>query len=326
MSIWSIETQFLEGTLEGPRILASSLCTMYVSSREKVLDVVKKIPQRYGLYILLGKTEQGGLKAYIGQTKDFQQRVRGHLANKPFWEKALVFISNADRITSSEALYLEYLAIQKAIEVGSHNMDENAQIPPMPPISFAKRVEMDQFFEEIQIFLKFYGCSIFEKHGRKKHMIKTVPASITTPAPVPASTPTPTPTLTPSTTPPTSVVPSAPVKCKEFFFAIKKAGMSARMHYIPDQNKYVILSGSLITAFNAPSLQPSIASFRNSVFASPLSTKKGELYELLADVEIPNSSASAAAKFCAGTSRNGKTDWIDSEGHTIGDYLDGKTS
>lgn len=315
MSIWSIETQFLEGTLDGPRILASSLCTMYVSSREKVLDVVKRIPQRYGLYILLGKTEFGELKAYIGQTKDFQQRVRGHLATKPFWEKALVFISNADRITSSEALYLEYLGIQKAIEMGIYNMDENAQIPPMPPISFGKRVEMDQFFEEIQIFLQFYGCHIFEKHERKKRVTKSIPSPAPTPIPTPAPIPTPEPT--------SPIIPGASLPYKEYHFAINKSGMSSRLRYYPNQDKYVILSGSLITAFNAPSLQTSIASFRKSVFASSLCTKKGDLYQLLEDVEIPNGSPSAAAKFCAGTSRNGKTDWVDDDGHCIGLFLDG---
>ena len=315
MSIWSIETQFLEGTLEGPRILASSLCTMYVSSREKVLDVVKRIPQRYGLYILLGKTEFGGLKAYIGQTKDFQQRVRGHLATKPFWENALVFVSNADRITSSEALYLEFLGIQKAIEVSTYNMEENAQIPPMPPISFGKRVEMDQFFEEIQIFLKFYGCPIFEKLERRKRVTRTNPSPAPKPAPIPTQTP------------PSPEIPKAPLPYKEYHFAIKKAGVSAKMRFYPSAKKYIVLSGSTISAINTSSLHPSIASFRDSIFASPSKVvKQGNVYLLLEDIEVPGGSASAASKFCAGNSRNGKVDWIDSEGFTIGDYLDGKTS
>jgi len=308
MAIWSIETQFLEGTLIGPRILASSLCTMYTSPREKVLDIVKDIPHRYGLYILLGKTEDGGAKAYIGQTKDFQQRVRGHLAGKSFWDTAIVFISNADRITSSEALYLEYLGIQKAIEAGSYNMDENAQVPPMPPIAYGKRIEMDQFFDEILFFLKFYGCTIFEKTGRKKRQPKVIP----TPVPTPTPTPTPEPVPTP--------IPDGDYKV--FTFAIKKVGMSARLHYYPMEKKYVIAKGSLIAAENATSLQASIAEFRNKIFTSSKSVKKGGVYELLEDVEIPDRSASAAAKFCAGNSRNGKIVWIDAAGKTIGEFLD----
>ena len=219
---------------------------------------------------------------------------------------------------SSEALYLEYLGIQKAIEMGTYNMEENAQVPPMPPISFGKRVEMDQFFEEIQIFLKFFGCHIFEKLGRKRHATKPIPSHAPTPCPTPAPIPIP--------TPPSPTIPGASLPYKEYHFAIKKAGMSSRLRYYPDQDKYVILSGSLINAFNAPSLQPSIASFRNSVFSSSSCTKKGDLYQLLEDIEIPNGSPSAAAKFCAGTSRNGKTDWVDDNGHSIGEYLDGRIS
>ncbi len=310
MAIWSIETQFLEGTISGPRILASSLCTMYVSPREKVFDVVKDIPHRYVLYFLLGDTELGSPKAYIGQTKDFQQRVRSHLAGKAFWEKALVFISNADRITSSEALYLEYLGIQKAIETGTYNMEENAQVPPMPPISYGKKIEMNQFFEEIQFFLCFYGCDIFEKKGRKKRIVK---ASPTPPA---------------KQGPP--IPPAQPISEKffrEYHFTMKKVGVSAKLHYYPAQKKYIVLSGSTISAKNASSLQPSITSFRDSVFASPTKVmKQGNIYQLLEDIEVPGGSASAAAKFCAGNSRNGKIDWIDADGHTIGEFLDGMIS
>ena len=230
MAIWSIETQFLEGTISGPRILASSLCTMYVSPREKVFDVVKDIPHRYVLYFLLGDTELGSPKAYIGQTKDFQQRVRSHLAGKAFWEKALVFISNADRITSSEALYLEYLGIQKAIETGTYNMEENAQVPPMPPISYGKKIEMNQFFEEIQFFLRFYGCNIFEKQGRKKRIVKVETV------PVPKQE---------ETLPSPSAQPASDQPFREYHFAIKKAGMSAKMRYYPAHKKYVVLAGSL---------------------------------------------------------------------------------
>lgn len=312
MEVRYIETQFLDGTLTGPRIMTSTLCTMYTSPRDLVLDVVKEIPHRYGLYILLGKTDQGGNKAYIGQTKDFQQRVRGHLANKVFWDTALVFISNADRITSSEALYLEYLGIQKAIEASTYNMDENAQVPPKPPIAVGKRIEMDQFFEEIMFFLRFYGCSIFEKSTRKKIIRNNTAVTPIKQASTQAQTRVP--------------MPMGEDSYREYSFAIKKVGMSAKLQYFPKKKTYIISKGSMIAADNAPSLQDSIAKYRDSIFSSSKSVRQGKVYQLLEDIEIPNGSASAAAKFCAGTSRNGKTDWIDANGHTIGDFLDGVIS
>ena len=59
MAVKYIETQFLDGTLSGLRQMASTLCTMYTSPRDVVLDIVKEIPHRYGMYILLGKTGTG---------------------------------------------------------------------------------------------------------------------------------------------------------------------------------------------------------------------------------------------------------------------------
>lgn len=299
MAVRYIETQFLDGTLTGPREMASSLCTMYTSPRDVVLDVVKDIPHRYGLYILLGKTDEGGPKAYIGQTKDFQQRVRGHLAGKPFWETAIVFISNADRITSSEALYLEYLGIQKAIETGTYNMNENAQVPPMPPIAIGKRIEMDQFFEEIMFFLKFYGCSIFERIGRKKQSAKSTP----TPTPKPEPKPTPSPT-------PDGIY-------HDFNLVMHKKGVNARIRYFEGVNKFVILAGSTIVAEDGQSLRPSIAKMRADALKSGLIQKKGDLYEVTQYFGIDATSPSTAAAFCVGTSRNGAVDLIDDAGKTF---------
>lgn len=317
-AILTITSQLLDGTLAGPRVIysGSRMCKMFVSPRDNVLAVVKNIPHQYGLYILLGKNGSGAPKAYIGQTKDFQQRVRNHLANKDFWERAIVFISKADEIYSSEVQYLEYLGIQKALEVGTYSLDENLQIPPEPGLAPEKKIEMEQFFEEIQFFLRFYGCYIFEKQGRKKRVVIATPVPQSeqdAPAPIPAPTP------------PAQPAPGQPFR--EYCFTMKKVGMSAKMRYYPAQNKYVILAGSLISAKNAPSLLPSIASFRDGLFAQPAKcVKKDNVYELLEDIEIPGSSASAAAKFCAGSSRDGKLDWIDADGHTIGEYLDGKIS
>lgn len=298
MAVKYIETQFLDGTLTGPREMASSLCTMYTSPREKVLDIVKDIPHRYGLYILLGKTEDGGAKAYIGQTKDFQQRVRGHLAGKSFWDTAIVFISNADRITSSEALYLEYLGIQKAIEAGSYNMDENAQVPPMPPIAYGKRIEMDQFFDEILFFLKFYGCTIFEKTGKKKRQPKAIP----TPLPKPIPTPTPAPT------------PAGDYH--DFKLVMSNKGVSAKIRFFEKSGKFVLLAGSTIAADNGPSLRPSVAKMRADAFMTSSFQKKGTVYEATTDFEVLANSPSTTASFCVGTSRNGATDLVDESGKT----------
>ena len=48
-----------------------------------------------------------------------------------------------------------------------------------------------------------------------------------------------------------------------------------------------------------------------------MATRKGDVYELLQDVELPEdgSSPSGAANFCAGTPRQGTEDWQDELGN-----------
>lgn len=172
MPTLTISTQLLSGTLDGPRIVQSfaKLCSMYITPRDVALDIAGQfIPHKHCLYILIGETEQGEPKAYIGQTRDFQRRVREHLANKNFWKTAIVFISRADGIYASEVEYLEYYAILKANEAGSYNLDENVQTPAEPSLAPEKKIEMEQYFEEIKFFLAFLGTvPIFERRGRRR--------------------------------------------------------------------------------------------------------------------------------------------------------------
>lgn len=172
MSSLTISTHLLDGTLEGPRHVQSftKMCSVYISPRDVALDVAgQHIPHKHCLYILIGETEQGDPKAYIGQTRDFQRRVREHLANKSFWKTAIVFISKADGIYASEVEYLEYYAIVKANEAGSYNLEENVQTPAEPSLAPEKKIEMEQYFEEIKFFLAFVGSfPIFERRSRRR--------------------------------------------------------------------------------------------------------------------------------------------------------------
>lgn len=191
MPTLTISTQLLSGTLDGPRIVQSfaKLCSMYISPRDVALDIAgRHIPRKHCLYILVGETEQGEPKAYIGQTRDFQRRVREHLANKSFWNTAIVFISRADGIYASEVEYLEYYAILKANEAGSYNLDENIQTPAEPSLAPEKKIEMEQYFEEIKFFLSFLGTvPIFERRGRRRSRRTPIETHDTPQAAQPAS-------------------------------------------------------------------------------------------------------------------------------------------
>lgn len=313
----NINTILLNGSLDGPRKVDmgfTQTCIMFVIPREYIPAVSdEKLLHQHCFYILLGKDVDGCPKAYIGQTYDFTTRVRDHQTKKDFWDTALVFVSKTDEIFASEVTFLEYCGITAALAADNYNLDENKQIPKKPRISPNQESGMELFFRDIKLLTRFYNdCQLFEKAAPR-----AVPKKKSTPSPEPMLAPTPTPAP--------AQIPTG--EYREYHFTIKKVGVIASLHYYPAQNKYIVLSGSTISAINASSLQPSIASFRDSIFASPTKVmKQGDVYQLLEDIEIPGGSASAAAKFCAGNSRNGKIDWIDADGHTIGDFLDEKIS
>lgn len=290
MAILTIRTKLLDKTLSGARIIdmgSTFSCQLYVIPRDKMSQVAKEdLLHQYCFYILLGLTDNGHPKAYIGQSNDFHRRIRDHQSRKEFWDTALVFISKSNEIYASEVLYLEYLGIKKAIEKNNYSLEENKQVPQKPSISPDKEDEMESFFEHIEFLTEFYGCNIFCE----------------------------------SETPATSsgVTGNGHI----FMLSVPKRRIDAKMCYYPENGKFVILKGSTISAEEKYSCPKNVSDFRKTIIAQKnVLSKNGNVYELLQDIVFPEDkrlqSPSAAASFCTATSMQGTTMWKDSDGATF---------
>jgi len=284
MAILTVYTKLLDKTLSGARIIdmgSTRTCQLYVIPRKQLGLINKeKLLHQYCFYLLIGQTTDGKPKAYIGQSNDFHHRVKDHQTKKDFWDTALVFVSKANEIYASEVFFLEYLGITKAMECGRYSLDENKQIPQKPSIAPDKENDMELFFDEIQFLTHFYGCMIFEKPSAQN------------------------------------------AEAKEYYHDFKltrvKNGIDATLRYYPAGKRYVLLSGSRVTAISGKSSPKSITLIRNNVFSSKSkAVRKDDIYTLLQDVELPVTSPSAAASFCTATSMQGTTAWIDNEGKTF---------
>ena len=174
----TITTYLIDGTPQGPRMVyvSNKNCMAIVVPRSKMTDVIcRKELQKYALYILLGETDEGEPKAYIGETNNFSKRIKDHDQKKGFWSKALVFISqNESQIDKADVLYLEAKAISLAIKNKQFILDENKQNPELPILPEHKRDPDDEFFEDIIFLASFIGCNIFEAPDTKhdKHSSK----------------------------------------------------------------------------------------------------------------------------------------------------------
>lgn len=66
----TITTYFIDGTPQGPRMVyvSNKNCMAIVVPRSKMADILnRKELQKYALYILMGESDEGETKAYIGE-------------------------------------------------------------------------------------------------------------------------------------------------------------------------------------------------------------------------------------------------------------------
>lgn len=167
----TIITHLLEGTPKGIQSLQISNKTImgFVIPRAE-LKKAKELEELVAspcLYILIEESEDVKPKAYIGQTDDFLDRIYQHNQKKNFWDKALVFISQAGTLNKADVLYLEYLGINYAREIDNYNVDENKQNPKEPKLQRHIIDTLNDFFEDVKFITEFTGYDIFKSN---KHL------------------------------------------------------------------------------------------------------------------------------------------------------------
>ena len=273
------------------QVVGGSDCVMHVLSRSfcisENLNELKGM-QRPALYLLI---DEGG-KGYIGQTKGFAARVKDHLAKKPWWTRAYVFVSASGLYNTANVEYLEYIAIRAAQESASYDMSDNGQTPTNPTLHEWDRPEFDEVFEQIKFFLLCERCFIFEKVGEGAEKLEKGTAAAATLH--------------------ENAEPARPI------FYAKRKGIVAKGYPLLDGTKsFVVLKGSLLNVEVTPSF--SLKKQREKVLESCV-LKSKDAYELCEDYVF--TSPSSASGVCNGYSSNGFEDWKLEDGTTLKSYLD----
>lgn len=170
----TITTYLMTGDPKGSRyvLISNRICMMYVIARSE-LSLVYRIEKltNPSFYILLGTDEDQNSMAYIGQTGNFNERVRQHDYTKLFWSKALIFVSSGDdmqTLTKADVEYLECKGYRLAKKVNRYSLSENKQKPKEPHLPEHQRDAMDEYFEDCKSLASFIGCPLFEEE-KKEH-------------------------------------------------------------------------------------------------------------------------------------------------------------
>ena len=161
----TVTTYLIDGEPTGTKyaFISNKLCQMFVVPRSNLsyLNTQEKL-QKPAFYILLGENDDTKPQAYIGETENFKERVKDHDSKKTFWQKALIFISQAADMTKADVQYLEYKAIAEAKKTNTFVLPENKQTPKEPNLPEHQKDTMDDFFEDVKFLSSFIGCNIFE--------------------------------------------------------------------------------------------------------------------------------------------------------------------
>lgn len=288
MAILTVYTKLLDKSLSGARIIdmgSTKTCQCFVLPFDKVKEVCNsyKEMQQYAFYILLGKDESGRKQAYLGETNGFKVRSQDHKYSKDWWDTALVFVSKADEIFSSEVLYLEYIGWKKACDVQNYVI-ANTKTIYEPSLSPDKKNEMELFFEEIMFLTRFFGCGVFDEPEKEQQL---------------------------------------PSNCVEFFVDRNTKGVHGCIHYFADTLHYILKAGSTIADLDTNRNAEVKAIRSRIKSDSKLSKKDGDIYRLLVDVDITCKTPlpSGPAGVVTGTAMQGTTELKDKDGKTFVEYF-----
>ena len=273
------------------KVMGTSDCVMTVLSRrfcEKMdlskIDEMKKP----ALYLLVDEER----KAYIGQTRSFNSRVKDHLAKKKWWTKAYVFVSGSNRYNTASIEYLEYLAIRKGLSAASYDLSENGQIPTEPTLEEWRRPEYDEIFEEIKFFLEYERCFVFVKPEVNAQADAPLQKEVIIPQPVAKD-------------------------CPVFYLNHTNHTCVARGYPLNDGTKsFVVLKGSEISVkeSNTKGGSARVEMLKHCTLHGD------EKYVLNEDFVFDSPSGAAGA--CLGRNSNGYAEWKTEAGVTLKSYLE----
>jgi hypothetical protein len=115
-----------------------------------------------GVYLLLGKDEEGKDLVYIGEAESILKRLGQHLIQKDFLNEAIVFISKDENLNKAHIKYLENRLHDIAKTANRYKLENNIT-PTQSSISESDRAEMEEFIENIKMLSSTLGHKVFEE-------------------------------------------------------------------------------------------------------------------------------------------------------------------
>jgi hypothetical protein len=163
-----------KGDPRGLRVAAlTTSIVQLIEVPRALLDDFFAMPEseQVGVYYLIGDNEAAQPSVYIGQTGTLGERLSSHHKKKEFWNRALVAVSLTNSFTQTHALFLEWMSIKLANEVGRYSV-ENGNTGTKPHTPAPMEADCLDHVEKIRTLLATMGQPVFEPLARPKDAVK----------------------------------------------------------------------------------------------------------------------------------------------------------
>lgn len=120
-----------------------------------------------GVYLLLGKDEEGKDLVYIGEAESILKRLNQHLTQKDFWNESIVFLSKDNNLNKAHIKYLENRLHDIAKSANRYKV-ENTVTPTQSSISESDTAEMEEYIEHVKMLVSTLGHKVFEEKREVK--------------------------------------------------------------------------------------------------------------------------------------------------------------
>ena len=250
-----------------------------------------------GVYLLFG-VDNGRRSVYIGESTQTIKRIGQHIAEKDFWNEAVIFNNKDQNLTKGHAQYLEAKLIAQTEKTDRFNL-KNKDAPNAPQLAYAEQAAMDEFMENMRLVLGALGYKVLEpistsgqKDESKKQGYETTPRDY-------AQT-------------------SDLLDTRLYF---KGRDFEAE-GYMTDEG-FVVSSGSVMSREAASSLSDNYSQKRKNLISDEFVADEEGEFTFSKDYLF--SSSSYAASVVSGSTRSGPASWKDKDGNSLSD-LESKVS
>ena len=134
----------------------------FVIPRNKLKNMLQREElNSQAVYFLVGESEEGKQKVYVGEAEEFKKRIQQHNQNKDFWNSVICFISKDDNLTKVHVKYLEAVLIEEINKAQRVEID-NGNGGGIPKLPESDEADMNVFLENLRIVLSSLGFVFLE--------------------------------------------------------------------------------------------------------------------------------------------------------------------